>query len=134
VERRLVAREELRDAREGKVEEENEEEEESEDEDQERSDDKARQGREKESKRPMKRNQDQRKGAVLILNSRKSTYTKIFKAPIGMKRNTENSTNWSKNHKCISWQVEWVREGDTGEKMRKNLPYKYKFRRNWGDF
>jgi len=23
---------------------------------------------------------------------------------------------------------------EPGEKLRKNLPYKYKFRRNWGDF
>jgi hypothetical protein len=34
----------------------------------------------------------------------------VDKAPIGMKRNTDNSTKWSKNQKCINWQVEWIRD------------------------
>jgi hypothetical protein len=31
-------------------------------------------------------------------------------APKGMKRNKDNSTNWSKYQKCINWQVEWVKD------------------------
>jgi hypothetical protein len=33
----------------------------------------------------------------------------VNKAPKGMKRNTDNSTNWSKHQKCINWQIEWIR-------------------------
>jgi hypothetical protein len=32
----------------------------------------------------------------------------VDRAPKGMKRSTENNTNWSKHAKCINWQVEWV--------------------------
>ena len=31
-------------------------------------------------------------------------------APKGMKRNKDNTTNWSKAQKCINWQVEWVKD------------------------
>jgi len=34
----------------------------------------------------------------------------VDKAPKGMKRNTDNNTNWSKHQKCINWQVEWIRD------------------------
>lgn len=34
----------------------------------------------------------------------------VDNAPKGMKRNTDNSTNWSKHQKCINWQVEWIRD------------------------
>jgi hypothetical protein len=34
----------------------------------------------------------------------------VLKAPKGMRRNRENTTNWHKKHKEINWQVEWVRE------------------------
>jgi hypothetical protein len=37
----------------------------------------------------------------------------VDKAPKGMKRNTENSTNWSKHQKCINWQIEWIRDDGT---------------------
>jgi hypothetical protein len=34
----------------------------------------------------------------------------VDKAPKGMKRNRDNSTNWSKHQKCINWQVEWIKD------------------------
>jgi hypothetical protein len=34
----------------------------------------------------------------------------VDKAPKGMRRNIDNSTNWSRYQKCINWQVEWVRD------------------------
>jgi hypothetical protein len=39
----------------------------------------------------------------------------VDKAPKGMKRNVDNTTNWSRNEKCINWTVEWVREDGTKE-------------------
>jgi HIT zinc finger len=37
----------------------------------------------------------------------------VDRAPKGMKRNMENSTNWSKSQKCINWQIEWIQEDGT---------------------
>lgn len=37
---------------------------------------------------------------------------RVMRAPEGMKRRKENTTNWSKNQKCINWQVEFFREGN----------------------
>ncbi|KAH8684794.1 hypothetical protein BGZ60DRAFT_398326 [Tricladium varicosporioides] len=42
--------------------------------------------------------------------------TTILKAPKGMKRNLENTTNWSRKARDINWQVEWIREDD-GERI-----------------
>lgn len=36
---------------------------------------------------------------------------RVIRAPEGMKRRKENTTNWSKNQRCINWQVEFFREG-----------------------
>jgi ribosomal protein L44E len=34
--------------------------------------------------------------------------TVVKRAPKGMRRNVENGTSWSRNQKCIYWQVEWI--------------------------
>jgi hypothetical protein len=34
----------------------------------------------------------------------------VDRAPKGMKRSKDNSTNLSKHVKCINWQVEWIRD------------------------
>lgn len=45
-------------------------------------------------------------------------------APKGMKRNKDNTTNWSKSQKCINWQVEWVKDDGSRflDKVLENRP------------
>jgi hypothetical protein len=44
---------------------------------------------------------------------------RVIRAPKGMDRRTENTTNWSKNQGSINWQVEWFQEGGEGRVMAK---------------
>ena len=67
----------------------------------------------------------QKKGEEPIQRSLKNTQTTVQRAPRGMIRNLENETTWSRSHKCINWQVEWLREGDAGRvlaKLNGNMP------------
>ncbi|CAD6449104.1 6a09910b-1815-4def-9da6-a8ab87589a73 [Sclerotinia trifoliorum] len=41
----------------------------------------------------------------------------LVKAPNGMSRNLENTSTWSKTQKCMNWQMEWIREPDTGGRI-----------------
>ncbi|TVY42114.1 putative box C/D snoRNA protein [Lachnellula subtilissima] len=49
---------------------------------------------------------------------------KVYQAPSGMKRNVENTTTWSKKQRDINWQVEWIRDGDSGRLLEKALGFK----------
>ncbi|TVY90856.1 putative box C/D snoRNA protein [Lachnellula willkommii] len=49
---------------------------------------------------------------------------RVYRAPSGMKRNTENTTNWSKKQTDINWQVEWIRDSDSGRLLEKALGFK----------
>jgi hypothetical protein len=51
-------------------------------------------------------------GEECIMRVLKLMGIKVIKAPKGMRRNTENTTNWLRKSKSISWQVEWIREGN----------------------
>ena len=67
----------------------------------------------------------QKKGEEPIQRSLQNTHTTVQRAPKGMRRNLENETTWSRTHKCINWQVEWLREGDAGRVLAKvngNMP------------
>jgi len=67
----------------------------------------------------------QKKGEEPIQRSLQQTQTTVQRAPRGMIRNLENETTWSRSHKCINWQVEWLREDDAGRVLAKvngNVP------------
>jgi hypothetical protein len=52
---------------------------------------------------------DHAKGEVQVDRILKEKKIRVVKAPKGMRRNKENTTGWSKKHRCINWQVEWMR-------------------------
>lgn len=56
----------------------------------------------------------QHAGEEPIQRSLRKTSTTVQRAPKGMRRNLENETTWSRNKYCIHWQVEWIRESDSG--------------------
>ncbi|EPE25646.1 HIT/MYND zinc finger-like protein [Glarea lozoyensis ATCC 20868] len=51
-------------------------------------------------------------GEVLIDKCLRLMGIRVMRAPVGMARRRENKTNWSKPHKSINWQVEWIKEGE----------------------
>ncbi|KUJ23042.1 uncharacterized protein LY89DRAFT_776861 [Mollisia scopiformis] len=53
--------------------------------------------------------EDQAKGEVQITKVLKEKNIRVIKAPKGMRRNQENTTNWNRKHRCMNWQVEWIR-------------------------
>lgn len=61
----------------------------------------------------------QTKGEEAIENMLIKMGTRVHRAPNGMKRRKENNTSWSKNQRIISWQVEWIREGDAARVLHK---------------
>lgn len=48
--------------------------------------------------------------SLLLRKALEISYVVIDRAPKGMKRNKDNTTNWSKPKKCVNWQVEWVQD------------------------
>ncbi|KAG9239163.1 hypothetical protein BJ875DRAFT_449085 [Amylocarpus encephaloides] len=46
---------------------------------------------------------------------------RVERAPQGIKRRTENTTNYSKPQKSINWQVEWFRDGDRERLLTKAM-------------
>jgi hypothetical protein len=47
---------------------------------------------------------------------------RVEKAPKAMKRAVENETSWSRNARCINWQVEWLHpSGDMGRFLAKAM-------------
>jgi hypothetical protein len=51
-------------------------------------------------------------GEECIMRVLKFMGIRVIKAPKGMRRNTENTTNWLRKQKSVNWQVEWIREGN----------------------
>ncbi len=49
-------------------------------------------------------------GDSLLEKAQERSGVIVDRAPKGMKRNTDNSTNWSKHQKCINWQIEWIKD------------------------
>ncbi|CAG8973807.1 hypothetical protein HYALB_00005552 [Hymenoscyphus albidus] len=49
-------------------------------------------------------------GEMAIDKCLKSMGIRVVRAPEGMNCRKENTTNWSKNQRCINWQVEYFRE------------------------
>ena len=47
-------------------------------------------------------------GEVCIERMLRQMNTRVERAPKGMSRNVENKTSWSRNHRTINWQVEWI--------------------------
>jgi len=52
---------------------------------------------------------DHVRGEVQVDRTLKEKNIKVVKAPRGMRRNKENTTGWSRKHRCMIWQVEWIR-------------------------
>jgi hypothetical protein len=50
-------------------------------------------------------------GEVQFAGMLKKWDIRVVKAPKGMRRNKENTTNWNRTHRSANWQVEWLREG-----------------------
>jgi hypothetical protein len=63
----------------------------------------------------------QHAGEEPIQKSLQSMVTSVHRAPKGMRRNLENETSWSRNKRCIHWQVEWIREGNSGRILGKAM-------------
>jgi hypothetical protein len=70
-----------------------------------------------ENSRPVKRSEAP--GEAQIQRALTSMRTVVERAPRGMQRNQENKTSWSKNHKSIYWQVEWIFEDGGGRALGK---------------
>jgi hypothetical protein len=63
-------------------------------------------------------------GEACIDRMLKAYKIRVHRAPTGMKRNVENSTNWSRKQRDINWQVEWIKEGDSGRLLAKTFGFK----------
>ncbi|KAH6679695.1 hypothetical protein B0J14DRAFT_581389 [Halenospora varia] len=59
---------------------------------------------------------DEAPGEACINRVLQAMRTIVLKAPKGMKRNLENTTNWSRKAREINWQVEWIR-GEAEERL-----------------
>lgn len=65
-------------------------------------------------RRRTRKNTNEPPGEVQMERCLKEKNIRVVKAPKGMRRNKENTSNWNKKHRVIHWQVEWVREGGRG--------------------
>jgi hypothetical protein len=56
------------------------------------------------------------RGEVCVARTLREMKCNVITAPKGMRRNKENTSNWSKRHGTIHWQVEWLR-GEAAERL-----------------
>ncbi len=70
---------------------------------------------EEEWKRRQRKNEP--RGEVQIARCLTEHNIKVVKAPKGMRRNKENTTNWNHKQKTVNWQVEWVRDPPKGRTL-----------------
>ncbi|CZR51948.1 related to BCD1 Protein required for box C/D snoRNA accumulation [Phialocephala subalpina] len=61
------------------------------------------------------------RGEVQMEKILKDRKIRVIKAPKGMRRNTENTTNWNRKHRCMNWQVEWIRAPNAERTLYKAL-------------
>lgn len=58
------------------------------------------------------RGENPARGEEQIERTLKEKKIRVLKAPKGMRRNKENTTGWNRKHRCLHWQVEWLRAPD----------------------
>ncbi|MCJ1404449.1 hypothetical protein MMC11_007674 [Xylographa trunciseda] len=65
--------------------------------------------------RPANKRDGPMKGEVNLRQALEKSGVVVERAPVGMKRNLQNKTSWSKNQRCISWTIEWITNNDTAD-------------------
>ena len=74
-----------------------------------------------EDPRLRRRQRNETAGQVQIQRALNRMGTVVERAPKGIQRNRENGTTWSRNQKCIHWQVEWICAGELGRSLGKAI-------------